>query len=92
MDSRDSYFDTSSRSWGHAAPHWHRYLFATQFAGNGTVLVIGCETGYGAAELAKKARSVVAMDSRKELLDVARKKYSESNIEYVCGVFPDYTF
>ena len=42
--------------------HFARYAFARRFAESKWALDAGCGTGYGAAELAQSARSVIGFD------------------------------
>jgi methylase of polypeptide subunit release factors len=42
--------------------HFSRYAFATLFASGKRVLDLGCGSGYGSAELARTAESVIGVD------------------------------
>jgi SAM-dependent methyltransferase len=55
--------------------HLKVYRFASQFAGGGDVLDVGCGTGYGTAILKEVARSVVGVDRSRSALRWARKHY-----------------
>lgn len=50
-----------------------------------SVLDIGCGNGSLAFDLAKKAEKVVAIDIIHQNINIARKKYSADNIEYLIG-------
>lgn len=52
--------------------HFARYAFAARLARRRRVLDIGCGTGYGAAELARVAAAVTALDVSAEAVDQAR--------------------
>jgi SAM-dependent methyltransferase len=55
--------------------HVARYLFAARLARGKRVLDAGCGAGYGSAELARTAQSVVALDLAREAVDFARAHY-----------------
>ena len=55
--------------------HLARYAFAARLARGKRVLDAGCGAGYGAAELAKSALSVVGADIAAEAVDFARAHY-----------------
>lgn len=65
------------------AEHIARYAFAARFAGNKRVLDIGCGAGYGASELADRARAVVGIDVSPDAVAFARTHYSAANIHFV---------
>jgi SAM-dependent methyltransferase len=65
--------------------HLARYRFARLFAENGRVLDAGCGSGYGAAELASVASSVVAMDISYEAATHARTNFSSPRTGFVQG-------
>lgn len=49
---------------------------------NKTVLDFGCGTGYGSNMLAQDAKQVVAVDIDEQVIEKARAKYSENNLEF----------
>jgi SAM-dependent methyltransferase len=55
--------------------HMARYAFAARLARGKRVLDAGCGAGYGAAELARAAVSVVGADIAPEAIDFARQNY-----------------
>ena len=55
--------------------HLARYAFAARLARGKRVLDAGCGTGYGSAELAKVAASVLGADIAAEAVDFAREHY-----------------
>ena len=63
--------------------HVARYVFAARLAEGKRVLDAGCGSGYGAARLALRASSVVAMDLAAEALDEARQRYRMPNLHFV---------
>ncbi len=65
--------------------HFARYRFAARFCSGKRVLDAGCGTGYGAAELAKSAAAVTAIDLSREAIDFAREKYPAPHLEYRTG-------
>lgn len=65
--------------------HWHRYLFASQFAIGKDVLDIASGEGYGSAHLARVARSVVGVDISPDAIRHASRTYRRTNLNYVAG-------
>jgi SAM-dependent methyltransferase len=63
--------------------HIARYVFASQFVQDKTLLDAGCGTGYGANFLVSRgAKNVEAIDISIEGLSYAKKNYSTSNTHY----------
>ncbi len=62
--------------------HFARYAFASRLARNRRVLEAACGTGYGSAELAQVARSVVATDISEEAVQFARERYQQPNLRF----------
>lgn len=65
--------------------HLARYLFAARLARHKHVLDLACGTGYGSAELARSAGSVVAVDRAPEAVQHARLYFARPNVAYVQG-------
>ena len=59
--------------------HLKVYKFARQFAIGKDVLDSGCGTGYGTANLAEVAKSIVGVDISKHALRWAKKRYPNIN-------------
>ena len=55
------------------AEHISRYAFASRFAHGARVLDLGCGAGYGTAELARRARSAIGIDSAPEAIAHAKQ-------------------
>lgn len=77
--------------------HMARYTFAARLARGKRVLDAGCGAGYGSAELAHSAVSVVGADIAAEAVDYARANYRLPNLSFVqasCMALPykDSTF
>ena len=77
--------------------HMARYTFAARLARGKRVLDAGCGAGYGSAELAHSALSVVGADIAAEAMDFARANYRLPNLCFVqasCAAmpFPDSLF
>jgi SAM-dependent methyltransferase len=77
--------------------HLARYAFAARLAGGKRVLDAGCGAGYGSAELAKSALSVVGVDAAPEAMAYARENYRLPNLHFdqaSCSALPhpDATF
>ena len=62
--------------------HVSRYLFAARLCRFKKVIDLGCGSGYGAAELALKARSVVGVDLAEEAILEARRQYTAENLKF----------
>lgn len=65
--------------------HAARYEFAVRFAANARVLDAGCGSGYGSAELARKAAQVTAIDFSAEAIDFANANFSAANLSFQLG-------
>ncbi len=63
--------------------HLARYAFAARLARNRRVLDIGCGAGYGSAELARAARSVVACDLADQAVSYAQAHFAAANIRFL---------
>lgn len=66
--------------------HLSRYEFAKRFATGKRVLDAGCGSGYGAAELAKVAAKVTAIDAAQDAVDYARDCYPATNLRFAQGL------
>ena len=62
--------------------HLARYTFAARLARGKRVLDAGCGAGYGSAELARAAESVVGVDRAPEAVDFARANYRFPNLRF----------
>lgn len=62
--------------------HMARYAFAARLATGKRVLDAGCGAGYGSAELARAAASVVGADIAAEAVDFARQHYPLRNLRF----------
>jgi len=77
--------------------HLARYAFAARLARGKRVLDAGCGAGYGSAELAGSAVSVVGVDVAAEAVEFARQHYQNENLSFeqascVALPFPDGAF
>lgn len=77
--------------------HFARYAFATRLARQKRVLDIASGSGYGAAELASVARSVVGIDIAPDAVELASQTYSQPNLTFQPASaeqlpFPDASF
>jgi SAM-dependent methyltransferase len=71
--------------------HIARYAFAARLAGGKRVLDAGCGTGYGSAELAETARTVVGFDAAIDAVQYARQSYRRPNLNFLqasCSALP----
>ncbi|MEI9974183.1 MAG: class I SAM-dependent methyltransferase [Ignavibacteriota bacterium] len=62
--------------------HLARYTFAARLARGKRVLDAGCGAGYGSAELARGAESVVGVDRAADAIEFARAHYAADNISF----------
>jgi SAM-dependent methyltransferase len=62
--------------------HVARYTFAARLARGKRVLDAGCGAGYGSAELAQTADSVVGVDRAPEAINFARANYGLPNLRF----------
>jgi SAM-dependent methyltransferase len=71
--------------------HMARYAFAARLARGKRALDAGCGAGYGSAELAKSAASVVGLDVAPEAVAFARANYASPNLRFEqasCAALP----
>ena len=62
--------------------HFSRYAFASNFVAGKRVLDLGCGSGYGSAELARTAESVIGVDVSAGAIDYAATHYREPNLSF----------
>src|SRR5215475_5813816 len=62
--------------------HMARYAFASRLARGKRVLDAGCGAGYGSAELARTAASVVGIDRATEAIEFAQANYPLPNLRF----------
>lgn len=67
------------------AEHWHRYLFAAEHVKGRDVLDAACGEGYGAAWLARHAKSVSGLDIDTATIGAARAKYTAPGLRFETG-------
>ena len=67
------------------AEHWHRYLFAARHVAGRDVLDAACGEGYGAAWLARHAKSVTGLDVDAPTIAAARAKYLAPGLRFETG-------
>jgi len=77
--------------------HLARYAFARRYAHGVRVLDAGCGTGYGSAEIAQSARSVIGLDSAPEAIAFATANYPLPRLHFLAASvtalpFPSYAF
>src|ERR1035437_1514286 len=65
--------------------HMARYTFAARLSRGKRVLDAGCGAGYGSAELALAAESVIGVDVAAEAVEFAREHYQRPNLEFAQG-------
>lgn len=66
--------------------HYSRYIFASQYVSDKTVLDIACGAGYGAdLLLTKGARRVIGVDIDSKAVSYAKHKYEREGIEFTVG-------
>jgi len=62
--------------------HLARYAFAARLSRRKQVLDAGCGAGYGSAELARNAASVLGIDRSAEAISLARAQYLAPNLRF----------
>lgn len=62
--------------------HMARYAFAARLSRRKQVLDAGCGAGYGSAEMARAAASVLGIDRSAEAIEYARAAYPVSNLRF----------
>lgn len=65
--------------------HIMRYVFASQFVRDKTVLDIACGAGYGSQYLACRADTVVGVDVSLNAVTYAKNNYAEKNLYFLQG-------
>src|ERR1700749_2199561 len=65
--------------------HLHRYALSLEYAADKSVLDVASGEGYGAALLARVARSVTGVDLDQTSIRHARHKYYFSNLNFLVG-------
>lgn len=65
--------------------HFVRYVYAREFCRGQRVLDTGCGVGYGSANVAEVASSVVGIDSDAGAVGFARRHYGRPNATYLVG-------
>jgi SAM-dependent methyltransferase len=71
--------------------HMARYAFAARLARGKRALDAGCGAGYGSAELARAAQSVVGIDNAADAIEFASTNYRAPNLTFEqasCGALP----
>jgi glycosyltransferase involved in cell wall biosynthesis/SAM-dependent methyltransferase len=65
--------------------HWHRYMFASEFAAGKVVLDLASGEGFGSNLLADRAAKVIGVDISPEAVAHATAHYAKSNLEFRSG-------
>ncbi|HZU28503.1 MAG TPA: methyltransferase domain-containing protein [Bryobacteraceae bacterium] len=65
--------------------HFSRYAWASRFAAGRRVLDAGCGTGYGSAEIAATAASVVGIDIDPQAVQWAAREYPNARCRWAAG-------
>ncbi len=66
--------------------HYERYHFVENYINeNDDVLDIACGVGYGSAQIAKKAKSVLGVDINQPSISFANKIFAKENLSYKCA-------
>ncbi len=69
--------------WSLPQDHLERYIWASQFVKDKTVLDAGCGFGYGSSYLSNGlARSVIGIDSDKDAIDFATRNYHHPGLDF----------
>lgn len=77
-------FDELSQNFFMKLEHCGRYLYALDTISSEDVVAdIACATGYGSALLAENAKYVIGCDINDKYLNIAKQKYSKSNLGFI---------
>jgi len=68
----------------HRLMNYHKF-FVDNINSGDTVLDIGCGNGALTFDIAKKAREAAGIDLNEKNIEIARKKFSATNIKYIAG-------
>ncbi|MFC1964477.1 class I SAM-dependent methyltransferase [Chloroflexota bacterium] len=63
--------------------HIYRYHLAKRYCHNKRVLDAGCGYGYGSFMLSSVSEKVVGIDISEEAIQIAKKRYSNPNVEFL---------
>ena len=75
----------------HRLMNYHQF-FVDNVTPQDAVLDIGCGNGFLTYDVAKKARSVMAIDLNKDNIAFAKRNFSRENIEYICRDVTNFDF
>lgn len=75
----------------HRLMNYHQF-FVDNVDPQDAVLDIGCGNGFLTYDVARKARSVTAIDLNKNNVELARRNFNRDNIKYVCGDATQFDF
>lgn len=75
----------------HKILNYHQF-FLDNLSKDDNVLDIGCGNGAVAYDISKKVKNVTAIDISKHNITVAKKKYSNQNLEYIIGDATKFNF
>lgn len=68
----------------HRLMNYHQF-FVDNVDLQDAILDIGCGNGFLTYDVAKKARSVTAIDLNEDNIEFAKKNFNRDNIKYICG-------
>ena len=68
----------------HRLMNYHKF-FVDNVDEDDVVLDVGCGNGALSYDVAKKAKKVVGIELNEKNISFAKERYSEENIEYICG-------
>jgi len=75
----------------HRLTNYHQF-FVDNIDPQDAVLDIGCGQGFLTYDVAKKARSVTAIDLNKDNIELARRDFNKDNIKYIYGDATQFDF
>jgi 2-polyprenyl-3-methyl-5-hydroxy-6-metoxy-1,4-benzoquinol methylase len=75
----------------HRLMNYHAF-FIDNISADDALLDIGCGNGFLTYDVAAKARSVTAIDTKKENIELARRDFNRNNIKYICGDATQFDF
>ena len=75
----------------HRLMNYHQF-FVENINPEDVVLDVGCGNGFLTYDVARKARSVTAIDLNKDNIGFARRNFNRDNIKYILGDATDFDF
>lgn len=75
----------------HRLMNYHAF-FTDNIDADDVILDIGCGNGFFTYDVAKKVRSVTAIDLSEDNIELAKRGFNKDNIKYICGDASQFDF